>query len=58
MRDEARSASERLAEAQNERRKQRRGATGTAPKEKYMHGKTSLACNAGNVLLALQTEPY
>jgi hypothetical protein len=26
-------------------------------KGKYMRGKTSLACNAGNVLLALQTEP-
>jgi Virulence-associated protein E len=30
----------------------------TAPKKgKYMHHKTELACNAGNVLLALQTEP-
>jgi hypothetical protein len=29
----------------------------TAPKGKYMRGKSSLAHNAGNVLLALQTEP-
>jgi hypothetical protein len=31
--------------------------TGAASKGIYMHGKTALACNAGNVLLALQTEP-
>jgi hypothetical protein len=30
---------------------------GIASSEKYMHVKTELACNAGNVLLALQTEP-
>lgn len=28
-----------------------------AAKGKYMRGKTALACNAGNILLALQTEP-
>jgi predicted P-loop ATPase len=30
---------------------------GAASREKYMHIKTKLACNAGNILLALQTEP-
>jgi hypothetical protein len=40
-----------------EHRRQTRSPTGTAPKEKYMPGKTALACNVGNVLLALQTEP-
>jgi predicted P-loop ATPase len=55
MKAEPQSARERLKEAQQERRK--KGPTGKAPKEKYMPGKTSLACNAGNVLLALQTEP-
>jgi hypothetical protein len=31
--------------------------TEAASQEKYMRGKTVLACNAGNVLLALRTEP-
>ena len=57
MKDEPRSARERLNEAQEQRRKQYRKGTGTAAKGKYMRGKTALACNAGNVLLALQTEP-
>jgi hypothetical protein len=36
----------------------RRDASATAAlKEKYMHGKTPLASNVGNALLALQTEP-
>ena len=55
--EEPQSARDRLNEAQEQKRKQYREGTGTAPKGKYMHGKTSLACNAGNVLLALQTEP-
>jgi Virulence-associated protein E len=37
--------------------KQRRQRKPIASKGIYMHGKTALACNAGNVLLALQTEP-
>ena len=45
------------ADELRQERKRQRKATGTASKEKYMHGKTSLACNAGNVVLALQTEP-
>ena len=57
MKAEPRSARERLNEAQEQRRNQYREGTGTAPKGKYMRGKTALACNAGNVLLALQTEP-
>ena len=57
MKAEPHSARDRLNEAQEQRRKQHREGTGTAPKGKYMRGKTSLACNAGNVLLALQTEP-
>jgi predicted P-loop ATPase len=57
MKAEPRSARDRLNEAQEQRRKQYREGTGTAPKGKYMRGKTALACNAGNVLLALQTEP-
>jgi hypothetical protein len=56
MKADPQPARDRLKEAQQQRRKSR-GPTGTAPKEKYMPGKTSLACNAGNVLLALQTEP-
>jgi hypothetical protein len=57
MKGEPRSARDRLNEAQGQKRERYREATGTAPKGKYMRGKTSLACNAGNVLLALQTEP-
>jgi predicted P-loop ATPase len=58
MRTEApQSARARLHKAQNKRREQYREATGTASKGKYMRGKTALACNVGNVLLALQTEP-
>jgi predicted P-loop ATPase len=49
MKAEPYGARERLKGAQEQRRKQNQG--------KYMRGKTSLACNAGNVLLALQTEP-
>jgi hypothetical protein len=48
---------QRYDHGQEKRRGKYRTGKGTAPKEKYMRGKTSLACNAGNVLLALQTEP-
>jgi predicted P-loop ATPase len=54
MKADPQPARDRLQAAQGRRRKT---PTGAAAREKYMGGKTSLACNAGNVLLALQTEP-
>jgi hypothetical protein len=51
----ATSAEQAYSEVRAEERK--RKAKGIASKDKYMLGKTALACNAGNVLLALQTEP-
>jgi predicted P-loop ATPase len=49
---------QRYEQAEEKRRAQyRNDGNGTAAKGKYMRGKTALACNAGNILLALQTEP-
>jgi hypothetical protein len=53
----ATSAEQEYGGIRAEERKRRRTPTGAASTEKYMRGKTALACNAGNVLLALQTEP-
>jgi hypothetical protein len=39
------------------KRRRARKPTRAASGGKYMRGKTALACNAGNVLLALRTEP-
>jgi predicted P-loop ATPase len=51
------SAEQLYDDARQQRRKRSQGPTGTASKEKYMRGKTNLACNVGNIVLALQTEP-
>jgi hypothetical protein len=53
----ASSAEQGYTKVRGEERKRYRNGKGAAPKGKYMPGKTALACNAGNVLLALQTEP-
>jgi predicted P-loop ATPase len=55
---ETESAEQLYSDAHQQRRKRSQGLpTGTASKEKYMRGKTNLACNVGNIVLALQTEP-
>jgi hypothetical protein len=51
------SAEQEYSDVRDAERKRYREATGAPLKGKYMTGKTAVACNAGNVLLALQTEP-
>ena len=58
MKDSVPESAEQLySDAHQQRRKRSLEPTGTASKEKYMRGKTNLACNVGNIVLALQTEP-
>jgi predicted P-loop ATPase len=64
MKAEPHSARDRLNEAQEQRRKRRRQRNGNEPrgnggeaKGEYTQSKTALACNVGNVLLALDQEP-
>jgi Virulence-associated protein E len=56
MRDEQPTPQARYDDARKQRGKKLRGEP-PATKDRYMKGKTALACNVGNVLLALEQEP-
>jgi predicted P-loop ATPase len=58
MKENHGSAEQEYSDAHRQRREQYRKGNGSSPKkEGYMHSKTPLACNVGNVLRALETEP-